>query len=123
MVAATDATINLNGVDITRSSNVVSDLFDGYEFRLNATTTTAAVIQSSTDSNFAYSKTKEFVDMFNSVNSVLDALTKGDLTGEEFWGALSRDVTAHTIKRKLRELLSSELPGFGDNGRYLSELE
>ena len=121
VVAATNATINLNGVDITRSSNIISDLFDGYEFRLNATTTTAAVIQSNTDSNVAYSKTKEFVDMYNSVHSVLDSLTKRGLEGEES-GALSRDVTANGIKRKLRELLSSELPGFGDNGRYLSEL-
>ena len=46
VVAAADATINLNGVNITRSSNVVSDLFDGYEFRLNATTSTAATVQS-----------------------------------------------------------------------------
>ena len=121
VVAATDASINLNGVNITRSSNVISDLFDGYEFRLNETTTTAAVIQSSTDSNVAYSKTKEFVDMFNNVYSVLNALTKRGLDGEES-GALSRDVTANGIKRKLRELVSSELPGFSDNGRYLSEL-
>ena len=121
VVAATDASINLNGVKITRSSNVISDLFDGYEFRLNETTTTAAVIKSRTDSNVAYSKTKEFVDMYNSVHSVLDALTKRGLDGEES-GALSRDVTANTIKRKLRELVSSELPGFSDNGRYLSEL-
>ena len=121
VVAAADASINLNGVNITRSTNVVSDLFDGYEFRLNATTTTTATVQSNIDSNVAYSKTKEFVDMFNGVYSTLNALTKRGTDGEES-GALSRDLTANTIKRKLRSLVASELPGFGTSGRYLSEL-
>jgi flagellar hook-associated protein 2 len=35
---------------------------------------------------------------------------------------LSRDLTANTIKRKLRSLVAAELPGYGANGRYLSEL-
>ena len=121
VVAASDATINLNGVDITRSSNVVTDLFDGYEFRLNATTTTAATVQSSTDSNVAYSKTLEFVNMFNGAYSTLNGLTKRGIDGEES-GALAGDLTANTIKRKLRSLVSSELAGFGTSGRYLSEL-
>jgi len=121
VVAAADAAINLNGVNITRSTNVVSDLFDGYEFRLNATTTTPATVQSSTDSNVAYSKTLEFVGMFNGVYSTLNALTKRGIDGEES-GALAGDLTANTIKRKLRSLVSSELPGFGTSGRYLSEL-
>ena len=121
VVAAADATINLNGVNITRSSNVVSDLFDGYEFRLNATTSTAATVQSNIDSNVAYAKTLEFVNMFNGAFSTLNALTKRGIDGEES-GALAGDLTANTIKRKLRSLVSSELAGFGTKGRYLSEL-
>ena len=35
---------------------------------------------------------------------------------------LARDLTANTLKRKLRSLVAAELPGFGANGRYLSEL-
>ena len=121
VVSATDATINLNGVNITRSSNVIADLFDGYEFRINATTSAAASVQSNTDSNIAYAKTKEFVDMFNGVYSTLNALTKRGIDGEES-GALARDLTANTLKRKLRSLVAAELPGFGENGRFLSEL-
>ena len=61
VVAAADASINLNGVDITRTSNIVTDIFDGYEFRLNATTTSAATVQSNTDTSIAYSKTKNLL--------------------------------------------------------------
>ena len=121
VVSAADASINLNGVNITRTSNVVSDIFDGYEFRLNATTTSTATIQSNTDTNIAYEKTREFVEMFNGVYGTLNALTKRGLEGEES-GALAGDLTANTIKRKLRSLVAEELPGFEDQARYLSEL-
>jgi flagellar hook-associated protein 2 len=121
VVAAADASINLNGVDITRTSNIVTDIFDGYEFRLNATTESAATVQSNTDTSIAYSKTKEFVDMFNGVYGTLNELTKRGIEGEES-GVLAGDLTANTIKRKLRSLVSEQLPGFEDQGRYLSEL-
>ena len=78
-------------------------------------------MQSNTDTNAAYSKTLEFVDMFNGAYSTLNALTKRGIDGEES-GALASDLTANTIKRKLRSLVSSELAGFGTSGRYLSEL-
>ena len=41
-LAAQDASINLNGVTVTRETNVVTDLIDGYEFKLNSTTSSAA---------------------------------------------------------------------------------
>ena len=38
VVAASDASININGVTVTRTTNTVTDLIDGYQFKLNATT-------------------------------------------------------------------------------------
>ena len=58
VVAAQDASINLNGVSITRKSNVVTDLIDGYEFKLNSTTSTAASVSSTTDQAVAFSTNK-----------------------------------------------------------------
>ena len=121
VVAATDATINLNGVDVTRSTNTITDLIDGYEFKLNSTTTSAASIIASTDSNSAFNKAKEFVDIFNSVNSTIDELTNKGLNGGTK-GALSRDSVVTGIKRQLRSLVTTALPGFEDNPRYISEL-
>ena len=121
VVAATDATINLNGVQVTRDTNTVTDLIDGYEFKLNSTTTSAASIIASTDSNSAFNKAKEFVDIFNSVNSTIDELTNKGLNGGTK-GALSRDSVVTGIKRQLRSLVTTALPGFEDNPRYISEL-
>lgn len=121
VVAAQDATINLNGVSITRESNVVTDLIDGYEFKLNATTSSAASVSSITDQAVAFSKISEFVNTYNSVSSTIGALTQNGVNGQEK-GVLARDITVKAIQRNLRSILTSELPGYGERGRYLSEL-
>ena len=121
VVAAADASITLNGVQVTRTTNTISDLVDGYEFKLNSTTSSAASIIASIDSNAAFNKVKEFVDTFNSVNSAIDQLTNKGLDGTEK-GILARDVVVSGIKREIRSLVTSALPGFEDNPRYISEL-
>ena len=121
VVAAADASITLNGVQVTRTTNTISDLVDGYEFKLNTTTSSAASIIASIDSNAAFNKVKEFVDTFNSVNSAIDQLTNKGLDGTEK-GILARDVVVSGIKREIRSLVTSALPGFEDNPRYISEL-
>ena len=121
VVAASDATININGVTVSRTTNTVTDLIDGYQFKLNSTTTTAATISSVTDQTIAYEKIKEFVDTYNSITSTLDSLTSRGVNGEDK-GVLARDLTVNSIQRNLRSIITSELPGYGTKGRYLSEL-
>ena len=121
VVAAQDATINLNGVSITRQSNIVTDLIDGYEFKLNSTTSSAASVSSTIDQSVAFSKISEFVNTYNSVSSTIGALTQNGAGGQEK-GVLARDITLKSIQRNLRSILTSELPGYGEKGRYLSEL-
>jgi flagellar hook-associated protein 2 len=121
IVAAQDAAITLNGVQVTRSTNTVTDLVDGYEFKLNSTTSSAATIVASVDATLAYSTVKEFVDTFNSVNSTIDSLTAKGVDGAQS-GALARDVVVSGIKRNLRSLVTTALAGYEDNSRYISEL-
>ena len=121
VVAAQDASINLNGVSITRETNVVTDLIDGYEFKLNATTSTTASVSSITDQAVAFSTISEFVNTYNSIASTIAELTQSGVNGQE-QGVLARDITVKSIQRNLRSMITSELPGYGDKGRYLSEL-
>jgi flagellar hook-associated protein 2 len=121
VVAAGDASLNINGVQVSRSSNIVTDLIDGYEFKLNAVTSSAASVSGNVDADLAFQQVKDFVDVFNSANNTLKDLTKKGLNGEEA-GVLSRDVVITGIQRELRSIISSGLPGFEDNPRYISEL-
>ena len=121
VVAAQDASISLNGVTVTRETNVVTDLIDGYEFKLNSTTSSAASVSSATDQAVAFATINEFVDTYNSVTSTIATLTQNGANGQEK-GVLSRDITVQSIQRNLRSMISSELPGYGESGRYFSEL-
>ena len=121
VVAAQDATLTINGVQITRATNTITDLFDGYEFKLNNTTSAAATIISSIDADLAFTTVKGFVDVFNSVNATIDNLTNRGANGTEK-GALARDVIVAGIKRNIRSIVTDALPGFENNPRYISEL-
>ena len=121
VVAAQDASISLNGVTVTRETNVVTDLIDGYEFKLNSTTSSAANVSSITDEAVAFATISEFVNTYNSVTSTIATLTQNGVNGQEK-GVLSRDITVQSIQRNLRSMITSELPGYGENGRYFSEL-
>ena len=121
VVSAQDAVLAINGVQITRTSNTITDLIDGYEFKLNNTTNSVANITASIDSDLAYATVKGFVDVFNSVNSTIDNLTNRGANGTEK-GALARDVIVAGIKRNIRSIVTDALPGFENNPRYISEL-
>jgi flagellar hook-associated protein 2 len=121
VVAATDAQLNINGVDISRENNTITDLIDGYEFNLMGVTSTAASVSGSVNPDLAFQQVKDFVDIFNSVNGTLSELTKKGINGEEA-GVLARDVVLSGIQRELRSLVTTGLPGFDDRTRYISEL-
>lgn len=121
VVAAQDASINLNGVVVTRETNTVTDLIDGYEFKLNSITTSATSITSVIDKAAAFSTINEFVNMYNNISATITSLTQSGINGQEK-GVLARDITVQSIQRSLRSIITSELPGYGDKGRYLSEL-
>ena len=96
VVAAQDASINLNGVVVTRD-NTITDLIDGYEFKLNSTTTSAANITSVTDKAAAFSTINEFVNMYNNISSTIASLTQSGINGQEK-GVLARDITDNQFK-------------------------
>ena len=121
VVAAADAQLNINGVDISRENNTITDLIDGYEFNLTGVTSTAASVSGSVNPDLAFQQVKDFVDIFNSVNGTLSELTKKGINGEEA-GVLARDVVLSGIQRELRSLVTTGLPGFDDRTRYISEL-
>jgi flagellar hook-associated protein 2 len=121
VVAAADAQLNINGVQISRSSNIITDLIDGYEFKLSATTSSAASITGSVDPDLAFKQVKDFVDVFNGAHNTINELTKKGLNGEEA-GALARDTLIEGIQRELRNMISNGLDGYDDTTRYISEL-
>lgn len=71
---ATDAIVNVDGVDITRSTNSISDALTGVTLTLNsvhAATDPSAKATVSLDNSTINSKVQKVVDSFNAINAAL----------------------------------------------------
>lgn len=125
-VAGTDASLTVDGISLTRSSNTITDLFTGYNINLLASTTvngtdTPATLIGSVDTNSATTNLQSFVTAVNDARNLLNQKTfRGSLT--ENAGELSDDPVVKSIQKQLNALTSNQLTGFGANGVYLSNL-
>ena len=125
-VAGTDASFTVDGISLTRSSNNISDLFNGYDVKLIASTTVSGVdtpanLTASVDISGATSNLQSFVDAVNNARTLLNEKTfRGSSTQNA--GDLSDDPVVKTIQKQINSLTSGQLTGFGANGIYLSNL-
>ena len=118
-VAATDAEFTVDGVEITRSTNTVTDVLDGVTLSLNGTTSSSENVSASYSTDVALLAAQGIVTELNTLVSDLKSKfdrggnggTKGDLAGDPL------------IRRMISEINSittAELQGFGYSGIYLA---
>lgn len=120
-VAAANATLTVDGISITRESNTISDLFEGYTLDLTTTTSSTFRVSGSLDTTTAYTQMQAFIDSLNASRATLNELTKnGSATADA--GPLSNDPVATAVVKKLRALTNGALTGFGTSSLYLSNL-
>lgn len=120
-VAASDTALNVDGISISRETNTISDLFDGYTFNLTATTSSTFRVSGSLDTDTAYTQMQAFIEGLNTTRNSLNELTKtGSATSDA--GPLSNDPVAEAVVKKLRTITTGALPGFGTSSLYLSNL-
>lgn len=102
-----DAEININGIDIVRSSNTISDVIEGVTFELINTTDKDVVLSVKNDEEAITKTVKEFVDQYNSLMSFIgDNLSVGDPSQENnTTGALSGDSTLVRLQESLRSMV------------------
>ena len=120
-IAGSNATIVVDGMTLTRTSNTITDLFDGYEVNLISTTSSAAKLTSSVDVETAKVNMNAYIDSINTLKKIFNEKTfRGSSTQEA--GELSSDSVINGIKKQIDLYLSNGLPGFGENSLYLSNL-
>jgi len=119
--AATDSSLIVDGVTINRSSNTISDLFDGYELNLTATTTSSFRISSEIDKVSALASLKDFIAVINNTRTTLNELTKqGSQTTEA--GPLSKNIAVKNIVKNINSIITGPIIGYASDNVYLSEL-
>ena len=120
-VAASNASLTVDGISIARESNSIADLFEGYTLDLTTTTSSTFRVSGVLDTTTAYNQMQSFIDSLNSSRTKLNELTKtGSATTEA--GPLNNDPVAAAVVKKLRSLTNGALTGFGTSSLYLSNL-
>ena len=119
IASGVDATLKIDGIDVTRNTNTITDLIDDMSITINAVTTSEQKISAAYDETSALETMQVFVDELNFVTAFLEAQTAYGLDGAED-GALAGDPFAAQLQTYVRNLTASAIPGFGADDIYLS---
>lgn len=110
-VEALDADFTINGVQIERSSNTITDVIDGLSFTLSGKTSgSPATVTVSRDTEVVIERVQEFVDKFNEVKNLLNELTEYSPDAASS-GLLLGDSTVRTINYQMRGIIGQLVPG------------
>lgn len=117
----TNASLRVDGVTVSRSSNVIGDLIEGLELTLKQPTTAAATITVSRDDAAVVSKIQALVDSANTlVNTVKrQTATSGTVSGR---GILAGDSTAVGLLDQIRNVVAGGITGTDGVTRSASKL-
>jgi len=127
-VAASDAKVKINGIDITRSSNKITDAPEGVTLTLNKLTTgTPETLAVTKDNAPMTAAIQAYVDAYNSLQTTIGNQTKytavdqGSDKQNTSNGDLLGDGTLRNIQTRLRSQLSTSQAG-NDSFSVLSQL-
>ena len=116
-----DASLKVNNVSITRSSNEITDVLDGITVNLKADTTSAVqlnVVRSKTETK---TSVENVVKSLNEFKAEIDRLTYIDIDGDNN-GPLAMDPAVTRVKSSFKRISAEILSGYGDSPIYLSHL-
>ena len=107
-IAANDAVMKINGVEVTRSNNTFENVIDGLTFDVkNTGTSTVSVNQ---DLGAVSDRVQGFVDKFNGLQSTIESLA--GFNSESGQGSLlTGDSAIRGIQNQLRGILTRVVPG------------
>jgi len=105
---AKDAKLTVNGIEITKGSNTITDAIEGVTLNLLAPTAADAPLSLKVEENTAVASSaiKAFVTAYNSLNSVISQLTTYN-AAEQTASALTGDRVPRTVQSQLRSVVGS----------------
>ncbi len=124
-VSGINSAFTVDGISMTRSSNEIKDLFDGFTLDLLATNSSAIRVSSQVDLTNIKALMNDYVLTYNEVMSLIDSLTtSGDtaLGGDNEAGALNGNSLLMSIKSQLRGLSTKSIGGYEGGPYFLSQM-
>lgn len=121
-ITAQDANFKVDGIDITKSSNSVTDVIAGVTLDLKATNVGAPINVSVTkDTDSAKTAVEEFVKGYNDLLAEIRKQTDSG-SGEGTKGALASDSITRQILSSVRNVLTTAPTGITGNYNNLSDI-
>jgi flagellar hook-associated protein 2 len=121
-VAASNATLVIDGISISKASNKISDALEGVTLDLlKANPGTTSTLNLSRDTAGIQSAISSFVKAFNDLNKTIVDLSKYDATTKRA-SILTGDSTVRSIQTQIRNTISDPLTTAGGGLSLLSEI-
>ena len=121
-VAAQDAALTINGLDITRETNTVTGAIDGVTLNLlKADVGNIVNVTVGENINDLSAGIQEFVQGYNGLVETINTLTKYDPETESA-GLLIGDATVRGIRNQLRSVISNSVAELSGNIRSLADI-
>ena len=119
--AAQNAEFKLDGVSVTRSDNVVSDIIDGAQINLNMDLVGSAVVSFERSESAIRQTLNDTIFSLNEFRTEIDRLTYIDVDGDAN-GPLAMETAATMIKSSFKKLFLEPIKGYGSDAIYVSQL-
>ncbi|NWN91759.1 flagellar filament capping protein FliD [Marinobacter adhaerens] len=107
-IAASDAVMEINGIEVRRSENTFENVIDGLTFDVKETGTSTITVNQ--DLGAVSDRVQGFVDKFNALQSTIDGLAGFNAEAEQ-GSVLTGDATVRGIQNQLRSILTGIVPG------------
>ena len=119
-VAAANASLQLDGTNVTRETNEITDLLDGMKLTLKSATSTASLVTAKHDTATAKAGMQLILEGINGMNDILKEMgQRGGDGGED--GPLAGDPLIRSLQRQLSGFTTMAIPGFKDEPVYLTD--
>jgi len=113
--AGADAVLVINGLELNRASNTVTDVVEGLTLDLlKAAPGEVVTVTVADDKNFAEEKIRGFVDTYNAFLAEIKPAFSYNKE-EEKWGSLTNDSLAKSVTSRFRTLIGAAIPGLNDS--------
>ncbi|MCZ8335347.1 MAG: flagellar filament capping protein FliD [Rhodobacteraceae bacterium] len=118
--AAQDALISVDGITVSRQTNVIDDLIPGARLDITAPQGTTTTVNFARNIETARLNMEALVEQVNNTRNLLNDLSARGVAGAEA-GALAGDLLVEKLKSQMTALIAAPIAGFGSEAKRLSD--
>lgn len=120
--SAADASLRIDGLSITRKSNLIEDALPGVQLKLNALTTGVASLGVTRDTSSLQTKLSELVTAYNDFDSILNVTADPKSEVEGYGASLVGDSLVSSLRAQVRSIFTGNSSTPGTNIKALRDL-